>query len=56
MKSWQPASLAKYLNGEVILISEFVICDFMNPEIRITSTLGLLGRLTGCQDFISKNV
>ena len=54
MKSWQPVSLEKYLNFEVILISEFMILeiginseklfevilisDFMNPEIRITST------------------
>ena len=34
MKSWQPVSLAKVLNVEVILISEMT-----NSEIRITSTL-----------------
>ena len=33
MKSWQPVSLAKFLNDEVILIYEFVI-----SEIRINST------------------
>ena len=32
MKSWQPVSLEKYLNVEVILISEIVI-----SEIRINS-------------------
>ena len=53
MKSWQPVSLAKCLNVEVILIFEIVISgrrinstklfevilitEFMNPEIRITS-------------------
>ena len=39
---------------EVILISEF-----MNPDIRITSTFrpfSQAGRLTGCQDFTSKNL
>ena len=33
MKFWQPVSLAKNLNVEVILISEFMI-----SEIRINST------------------
>ena len=37
MKSWQ-----KYLNVEVILISEFVI-----SEMRINSTFGLFDRLRG---------
>ena len=37
MKSWQPVSLAKELNAEVILISEFV-----NSEIKITSTKNCL--------------
>ena len=49
MKPLEPASLAKYLNVELIFISEFVISEirinstkidskFMNPEIRITSS------------------
>ena len=36
---------------ELILISEIT-----NSEIRITSTLRYFARLTGCQDFISKNL
>ena len=52
MKSWQSVSLEKYLNAQVILILNFrnkhqfynnmfeviLISEFINPEIRITST------------------
>ena len=41
----------KYLNIEVILISEF-----MNPEIRITSTFRHISQAEGCQNFFSKNL
>ena len=56
MKSWQSVSLPAWLKGlnvEVILISRF-----MDSEIRIALTLRYFcqaGRLTDCQDFISKN-
>ena len=49
MKSWQP-NMQRNMKVEAILISEF-----LNAEIRITSTFMFFAKLSACHNFISKN-